>query len=351
MRAFVIPELTGAAAGELREVPEPEGAHPWAQGERLLIEVYATGVSFPDLLQSKGQYQHSAAPPYVAGGEVAGVVVEAPAGSRFAPGDRVASLTLWGGLAERALGQPAYTVRLPDSMSFVEGAALELNYATAWFALRRVQVRSGETVLVHGAAGGVGTATIQVARALGATPIAVVSTDEKEKVAREAGAEVVVRPASGWVDEVKALTGGRGVDVVIDPVGGDRFTDSLRSLDVGGRLAVVGFAGGGIPEVKVNRLLLRDLSVVGVALAPYVERYPSTGDELSEALERLTADGSIRPVVGLVLPLEQAGEALAVIDRREALGKVVVRIREESDQARVVRLAGATATSSTGPIE
>jgi NADPH2:quinone reductase len=344
MRAFVIPELTGPAAGEVREVPEPEGAHPWADGERLLIEVHATGVSFPDLLQSKGQYQHAAPPPYVAGGEVAGVVLEAPAGSRFAPGDRVASLTLWGGLAERALGQPAYTVKLPDWMSYAEGAALELNYATAWFALHRVQVRAGETVLVHGAAGGVGTATIQVAQALGATPIAVVSSDEKEKVAREAGADLVVRSTSGWAAEVKALTDGRGVDVVIDPVGGDRFTDSLRSLDIGGRLAVVGFAGGRIPEVKVNRLLLRDLSVVGVALAPYVERYPSTSEELSEALERLSADGSIRPVVGRVLPLEQAGEALALIERREALGKVVVRIHEESeatDAPRVVRLTGA----------
>lgn len=334
MRAFVIAELAGPAAGELQDMPEPEGAHPWAAGERLLIEVHATGVSFPDLLQSKGQYQHAAPPPYVAGGEVAGVVLEAPAGSRFAPGDRVASLTLWGGLAERALGQPAYTVKLPDSMSFVEGAAVELNYATAWFALRRVQARIGETVLVHGAAGGVGTATIQVAQALGATVIAVVSSDDKERVARQAGAQRVVRSASGWLDEVKELTAGRGVDIVIDPVGGDRFTDSLRALDIGGRLAVVGFAGGGIPQVKVNRLLLRDLSVVGVALAPYVERYPSTGDQLADELEQLAANGSIRPVVGQVLPLQEAGEALALLDRREALGKVVVSVRGEPDEPR-----------------
>lgn len=330
MRAFVIPELTGPSAGEVREVPEPQGAHPWAGGERLLIDVHATGVSFPDLLQSKGQYQHAVAPPYVAGGEVAGVVLEAPPGSRFTPGDRVASLTIWGGLADLALGQPRYTVKLPDSMSFIEGAAVELNYATAWFSLYRAQARAGEVVLVHGAAGGVGTATIQVALALGATPVAVVSSDEKEQVARQVGADHVVRPTAGWVDRVRAVTG-RGVDIVIDPVGGCRFTDSLRSLDVGGRLAVVGFAAGSIPEVRVNRLLLRDLSVVGVALAPWVERHPEISEELTAALEQMAADGSIRPVVGRVLPLEQSGQAIDLLDRREALGKVVVRVKDEHD--------------------
>jgi NADPH2:quinone reductase len=245
----------------------------------------------------------------------------------------VASLTLWGGLAERALGQPRYTVRLPDSMSFTEGAALELNYATAWFSLYRVGARSGETVLVHGGAGGVGTAVIQVAQALGATPIAVVSSDAKERVARQAGAELVLRPEPGWVDRVKDLTGGRGVDVVIDPVGGDRFVDSLRCLDVGGRLAVVGFAAGAIPEVRVNRLLLRDLSIVGVALAPYVERHPAFSEELAAALERLATEGCIRPVVGHVLSLHEAAEAISLLERREALGKVVVKIKE--DQPRV----------------
>lgn len=331
MRAFVITELTGPGGGRVLDVPEPEGAHAWAAGERLLIDVHATGVSFPDLLQSRGEYQHAEPPPYVAGGEVAGVVLEAPPGSRFQPGDRVASLTLWGGLAERALGQPRYTVRLPDSMSFVEGAALQLNYATAWFALYRVRAQAGESVLVHGAAGGVGTATIQVARALGATPIAVVSSDDKEQVARKAGAELVVRPAPGWVDEVRQLTEGRGVDVVVDPVGGDRFTDSLRSLDVGGRLAVVGFAAGAIPEVRVNRLLLRDLSVVGVALAPYIERHPGVSEELATALEAMATAGRLAPVVGHVLPLDRAAEALSVIQHRAALGKVVVQIKDDAD--------------------
>ena len=318
----------------LRDVAEPVGAHPWAGGERLLIDVHATGVSFPDLLQSQGKYQHGEAPPYVAGGEVAGVVLEAPDGSRFSPGDRVASLTLWGGLAERALGLPLYTVRIPDSMTWVEAAALQLNYSTAWFALWRVAAKTGERVLIHGAAGGVGTATIQVALALGLTPIAVVSSIEKERVARAAGAEHVVRPEPGWVDEVRSLTQGRGVELVVDPVGGDRFTDSLRSLDVGGRLAVVGFAGGGIPEVKVNRLLLRDLSVVGVALAPYVDRHPEMAAQMAEAIETLAAAGHLRPVVGHVLTLAEGGRSLELIESREALGKVVVQVKPTDASAK-----------------
>jgi len=327
MRAFVIEELTGPRGGGVREFAEPSGAHPWTDGERLLIEVHAAGVSFPDLLQTRGRYQHREPVPYVAGGEVAGVVLEAPAGSGFAPGDRVASLTIWGAMAERALGLPQYTVRLPDSMDFVRGAALHLNYSTAWFTLHRAGLEKGEDVLVHGASGGVGTATIQLVRALGARPIAVVSTSDKERIARDAGADVVVRAEDGWHERVRELTGGHGVQVVVDPVGGDRFTDSLRALDVGGRLAVVGFAAGSIPTVKVNRLLLRDLSVVGVALDPYIRRFPRLARTLNEELERLTAEGHIRPVVGHVLPLERGAEALELIERREALGKVVVRVR------------------------
>ncbi|MBQ0854539.1 NADPH:quinone oxidoreductase family protein [Streptomyces sp. BH-SS-21] len=327
MRAFVIEELTGPDGGAVAEVPEPAGAHPWANGRRLLIDVHAAGVSFPDLLQTRGAYQHGRRPPYVSGGEVAGTVLEAPEDSGLVPGDRVAALTLWGAMAERALAIPQFAVKLPPSLSWAEGAALYLNYATAWFALHRVRLAEGESVLVHGASGGVGTATLQLVRALGGRSIAVVSGDEKEKVAREAGADEVVRSTAGWAARARELTGGRGVDVVVDPVGGDRFTDSLRSLDVGGRLAVVGFAGGSIPTVKVNRLLLRDLSVVGVALAAYAERHPSLAVTLNAELERMAADGSIKPLVGRCLPLERGGEALGLIERRAALGKVVVETR------------------------
>src|SRR4029079_17335381 len=150
---------------------------------------------------------------------------------------------VWGAMAEVALAVPRYTVKLPDAMSFTEGAALWLNYATAWFAIERAGVREGESVLVHGASGGVGTAALDLLRGVGARAIAVVSSDEKERVARSLGAAEVVRSTGAWLDEVRALTEGRGVEVVLDPVGGDRFTDSLRALDVAGRLVVIGFCG------------------------------------------------------------------------------------------------------------
>lgn len=328
MRAFVLPETTGPDAGALGILPEPTGAHAWSDGRRLLIEVHAAGISFPDLLQTRGQYQHSVATPYAPGGEVAGTVLEAPPGSRFVPGDRVAALTIWGGMAEQALALEPYTVKLPATMDYVRGAALILNYSTAWFALYRTGFAAGDTVLVHGAAGGVGTATIQVAAASGGEVVAVVSAAEKERVARDAGAAHVLRADTDWLSGVRELTGGRGVPIVVDPVGGDRFTDSLRALDVGGRIAVVGFTAGEIPTVRVNRLLLRDLSVVGVALAAYVERYPHIADRMTGELENLAAQGRIDPVVGHVLPLAEGGAALRILEQRRALGKVVVRVRE-----------------------
>lgn len=327
MRGFVIESLTGPDGGRLRDdVREPQGAHP-SGGARLLVEVHAAGVAFPDVLQARGRYQHATPPPYVAGGEAAGIVLEAPDGGRFAPGDRVAGLTGWGALADRALAIPQFTVLLPDAVSWVDGAAVWLNYATAWFTLRRVGFATGESVLVHGAAGGVGTACLQLVAAGGGRGIAVVSSAEKERAARACGAAEVVRSDTAWVETVRGCTDGLGVDIVIDPVGGDRFTDSLRALDVGGRLAVVGFAAGSIPEVKVNRLLLRDLSVVGVALDPWSRRYPELAGQIATALEGGMADGSIRPFVGHVLPLERAAEALALIEQRTAVGKVVVEIR------------------------
>ena len=177
-----------------------------------------------------------------------------------------------GGFAEVALAQPHFTFPLPDALDFAQGAGLILNYHTAYFSLvNRGRLQAGETVLVHGAAGGVGTASLQVAKGLGARTIAVVSTDEKERVAREAGADEVLRCDGAWKDEVKALG---GADLVLDPVGGDRFTDSLRSLNPDGRLVVVGFTGGSIPEVKVNRLLLNNIDVVGAGWGAYITKRP-----------------------------------------------------------------------------
>jgi NADPH2:quinone reductase len=219
------------------------------------------------------------------------------------------------------------TFPLPDALDFDQGAGLILNYHTAYFACKtRGRLAEGETVLVHGAAGGVGTAALQVAKGLGARTIGVVSTDEKEQVAREAGADEVVRSDGPWKDQAKELSGG-GVDVVVDPVGGDRFTDSIRSLREGGRVVVVGFTGGSIPEVRVNRLLLRNTEVIGAGWGAFVVGKPAVSREIGEALERLIADGAVRPIVGARFPLEQAADALELIDGRGATGKVVLELR------------------------
>jgi NADPH2:quinone reductase len=327
MRALVLRELGGPDAAELGDLPEPEGAHPMAEGGRLLVEVHAAGVSFPDLLRSRGEYQMHPPLPFATGAEVAGVVREAAPGTGFAPGDRVAALVHWGGVAELALAMPQHTVRLPDGMSYAQGAALYLNYATAWYALYRAHVREGEAVLVQGAAGGVGTAALEIAAALGARTIAVVSSDAKERAARDMGAGDVVRSDGPWLEQVRELTGGRGVQAVIDPVGGDRFTDSLRALAIGGRLSVVGFTGGSIPEMKINRLLLRNLSVSGVEMAVMDTEVPGTVKMVNEAIQALAMAGRIRTLIGARLPFEDSAEALRILDRREAIGKVVVDVR------------------------
>jgi NADPH2:quinone reductase len=327
VKAVVVSALDGPDGAALADFPEPEGAHPLAGDERLLIEVHAAGVAFPDLLQSRGEYQFATPPPFVTGGEAAGVVVEAPEGSGFVPGDRVAGMTVWGAMAEYALAIPRYTVKLPDAMSFAEGAALWLNYSTALFAIQRAGVLEGEAVLVHGAAGGVGTAALDLLRGMGARSIAVVSSDEKERVARDLGASEVVRSTGDWLSDVRGLTDGHGVEVVLDPVGGDRFTDSLRSLDQGGRLVVIGFTGGSIPTVKVNRLLLRNLTVLGIGIDPMEQRFPGTVRRLGDTITALAEQGTIRPLVGRRLPMAEGAEALRLLDRREALGKVVVEVR------------------------
>jgi NADPH2:quinone reductase len=229
-----------------------------------------------------------------------------------------------GGFAEVAVAPQHMTFKLPDELDFAQGAALVLNYHTAYFALKlRGRLAEGETVLVHGAAGGVGTASLQVAKGLGANTIAVVSSDEKERIAREAGADEVVRSDGPWKDRAKELSGG-GVDVVLDPVGGDRFTDSLRSLREQGRIVVVGFTGGSIPEVKVNRLLLNNTEVIGAGWGAFVMSKPEVTREIGAAVMELIDKGFVRPVVGARLPFERAAEALKLIDERGAVGKVVL---------------------------
>jgi NADPH:quinone reductase len=242
----------------------------------------------------------------------------------------VAAMTQGGGWAEVATAAEKDTFPLPDALDFAQGAGLVLNYHTAYFALKlRGRLEEDDTVLVHGAAGGVGTASLQVAKGLGARTIAVVSSDEKEQVARDAGADEVVRSDGPWKDQAKELSGG-GVNVVIDPVGGDRFTDSLRSLAEGGRVVVVGFTGGSIPEVRVNRLLLNNVEVVGAGWGAYVLSKPDVTRHIGEEVNRLIEEGFVRPVVGPRFGLEQAAEALKAIDERRATGKVVLDLAADS---------------------
>ncbi len=336
MKAMQIVDLSGpAGALRLLEVPEPESSsNPLSPEGGVVIDVHAAGVSFPEVLQTRGEYQHKPPLPFVPGSEVAGVVRSAPEGDGQGPssqplgaGERVAAFCVLGGFAEVAVAPAFLTFPLPDVLDFAQGAALILNYHTAYFALAlRGRLREGETVLVHGAAGGVGTAALQVAAGLGARTIAVVSSDEKERVARAAGAEEVLRSESPWKDEARALTGG-GVDVVLDPVGGDRFTDSLRSLRPDGRLVVVGFTGGSIPEVRVNRLLLGNVEVVGAGWGAYALARPEICREIGERIEELIEAGFVRPIVGARFPLERAAEALRAIDERRATGKVVLEVR------------------------
>jgi len=328
LKAIQIVELSGPdSALRIVDVPEPEASHGLTPGSGVVVEVHAAGVSFPEVLQTRGEYQFKPPVPFVPGSEVAGIVRSAPAGASVKEGDRVAAFCALGGFAEVTVAPEFFTFPLPDKLDFAQGAGLILNYHTAFFALKlRGRLAEGETVLVHGAAGGVGTAGLQVAKGLGARTIAVVSTDEKERVAREAGADDVLRADGPWKDEAKELSGG-GVDIVLDPVGGDRFLDSLRSLAERGRLVVLGFTGGSIPEVKVNRLLLNNTEIVGAGWGAYVMPKPDLNREIGAAVNALVDKGVVRPIVGARFPPELAAEALKLIDGRGATGKVVLEFR------------------------
>ena len=324
MRAVQVLQPTGPADVRVVDVPEPE---PGA-GD-VLVEVHAVGVSFPDLLLSQGRYQVRPEPPFTLGVDVAGTVLSAPSGvPGLEVGARVAGVVSYGGAGERAVVPASAVFPLPGRTSYDEGAALPLNYLTALFALvERGHVREGETVLVHGASGGVGTATLQVARGIGARTIAVVSTDEKAAFARSAGADETVL-LDGFRDAVSDLTGGRGVDLVLDVVGGEVFTDSLRCLTEQGRLLVVGFASGqGIPEVKVNRLLLNNIDVRGVGWGGFAMTKPHYLREQWDLLLPMIESGVVAPPIGATYDLDGFGRALQDMADRRTLGKSVVHVQ------------------------
>ena len=310
MRALQVQTEDGPEAIELVDLPEADG--------ELVVQVRAAAVSFPDLLMTRGEYQVRQELPFTLGWEAAGDVIRAPAGGRFAVGDRVMALN-FGAHAEQLAAPVESTFPLPERLTYEEGAALPLNYLTAVAALdRRGHLQAGESVLVHGAAGGVGTATIQVAKAMGARVIASVSTDAKAETARAAGADEAVVG-----EDFRSQLDGP-VDMVVDPVGGtERFKESLRSLATEGRVVVVGFTAGEIPELRVNRLLLRNVDVIGCSFNVLA----TTPNGLSDAMARLSElveTGAVRPLIGSTYPLEQGSAALLEIAERRATGKVIL---------------------------
>lgn len=317
MRAAVVEQLDGPGAIRVTERPPPTG-------DGVRIAVTAAGVTFPDALLTRGRYQLRPEPPFIPGAEVSGVVTDAPGGSGFAVGQRVAAFPGLGGFAETVMVPPHLVFPLPDEVDTEVAAGLPMNLLTVHFALLdRGRLRAGERVLVHGAAGGIGVAAIQLAVARDAHVIAVTSTEEKAAMARAAGAHEVVA-VEGFREAVRESTGGEGVDIVLDPVGGDRVTDSLRCLRRRGRLLIVGFTDGQIPSVKVNRLLLNNLDVVGVGWGAHWLAEPGyPAEQWAELLPDLRA-GRLLPPIGARYRLEDAAEAVASLEERRAVGKVLL---------------------------
>jgi NADPH:quinone reductase len=292
-----------------------------------VITVKAASVNFPDVLIIQNKYQFKPPLPFSPGSEVAGVVKSVGAGvDRFAPGEPVMAITTYGGFAEEVKVDAQRLVPLPAGMDFASAAAFGLTYATSDFALRdRGDVKAGETLLVLGAAGGVGIAAIEIGKVLGTTVIACASTDEKLAVCRDHGADETINYATEDLRErIKELTGGRGVDVVYDPVGGQYTEPALRSLAWRGRLLVVGFAAGEIPKIPLNLTLLKGCSIVGVFWGEFARREPQRFAEAMRQLGQWFADGKIRPHISATFPLERAAEALTLMANRQVTGKVVL---------------------------
>jgi NADPH2:quinone reductase len=323
MRAVRIHELTGPRALRVDDDVPPPQLHA---GE-VLIDVRACGVNFPDVLLSYGKYQFKPTPPFSPGGEVAGVVRAIGAGvTRVAVGDRVAATMLYGAFAEQVVLPELAVVRLPDAVSFEVGAATLLTYATTYHALvDRAALRKGETLLVLGAAGGVGIAAVELGTLLGARVIAAASSATKLAFCREHGATDTIDYAKKDLkDAIKALTGGNGVDVVYDPVGGPLAEAALRGTAWQGRYLVIGFASGDIPKIPLNLVLLKGCQIVGVFWGSFAMRSPDANRAHAEQIFAWVAAGKLRPAVDTVLPFARAGEALGRLERRDVQGKLVV---------------------------
>ena len=326
MKAWVVRELGGPEVMHFEEVEPGEPADGMVR-----IAVRAAAINFPDALMVAGNYQVRPALPFVPGVEVSGEVVSTQAGSGFKPGDRVMALLDSGGLtcggyAEIADAAPTSVFRMPDNMSFEEAAGFTLTYQTGWFGLhRRAHLKPLEILLVHAGAGGVGSAAIQLGTAAGAAVIATAGTDEKVEVCRRLGADHAINyKTQDFVEEVKRLTGGRGADVIYDPVGGDVYDRSTKCVAFEGRIVIVGFTSGRIPQSATNHVLVKNYSVVGLHWGLYKTRSPELIPPASRALLELYEAGKIKPYISATLPLAEAPTALAMVAEGKSTGKVIL---------------------------
>lgn len=325
MRAIRVHELGKLDVLQLDEdVPSPAPG----PGE-VRIAVHAAGGNFADILVIAGTYQYKPEIPFSPGLECAGEIIDVGEGVKdFKPGDRVMANLHGGGFAEEVIAEATSVEPMPENMDFVTGASFPVAYSTVAVALthKRVDLQSGETLLVHGAAGGVGLACVDVGKAMGATVVATASTDEKLAVAKEYGADHLINTTNEPIrDRVKEMVG--GADVVFDPVGGDVFKQSLRCVNSDGRLVIIGFAGGEIQQIPSNHLLVKNVSAVGMAMGAYRITDPGVVTQGYMDLRRWFAEGKLRPKISHTFPLEQTKEALEVIQQRKVIGKVVVKVR------------------------
>ena len=325
MKALVCEKFGPPGDLQVKEVDDP------VPGDKeVLVRVHAAGINFPDLLMIQGQYQDKREPPFIPGAEVAGVV-EAVGGKvqRVKPGDRVIATPLGGAFAEKCTVQEQHCMPLPNQLDFEQGAGFTITYATTWHAFRqRARLQAGETVLVLGAAGGVGSSAVEIAHAMGARVIAAASSQEKLDFARAAGADECINYREESLRErLKELTGGKGVDVVYDPVGGDAAQAAYRALAWHGRYLVIGFASGDIPAFPANIALLKEASVMGVWWGTWAARHPDESLQNMVELAARVAAGELRPVVSERYALADFANAFAALQERRALGKVVLTLQ------------------------
>ncbi len=324
MRAIFCNAFDGVRALTFGEAPEPS-----PRPDEVLVEVHAASVSYMDYLMACGGYQMRPQLPYIPGTDAAGIVVAVGDDvDRFRPGDRVACEGWHGAFAERMAAKDSKTALLPDSVDFIAGSTLLHMYLTAYYALViRAQVEPGETVLVTGAAGGVGMACVEMARLLNARVIAAVGSPAKADVVRDRGAEVIDYSTEDVRDRVKALTGGEGVDVCVDNVGGKLFATLARLMRWNGRLLPVGFTSGEVPSIPMNLPLLKNYSIVGIFSGAWTERCPDEAARAAEVIMQWAGEGKLKPHIDRVLPLERAAEAMSAIADRSVIGRAVLSVR------------------------